>query len=133
MAITYHSQQILSAAILTLNSAPVTLVAAQGANKHIVPLRVIWEIEDVGTPYDTNTDINLIIDTAANYIFNYNSPILKSTVDKICATPRNFGVDNNSSQLLANKALLCKVLSGDPLNGDGDLTVHLWYDVLTIT
>jgi len=100
-----HSQ------ILTIYSNPVTLVAAPGANKLILPVFVTAYYKYAGTQYSGDTDINVysnnngfrIVDTAFGY----------STITIL----QNLGIDPEDISNVFNTSLYISTISSNPTGG----------------
>ena len=100
-----HSQ------ILTIYSNPVTLVAAPGANKLILPVFVTAYYKYAGTQYSGDTDINVysnnngfrIVDTAFGY----------STITIL----QNLGIDPEDISNVFNTSLYISTISYNPTGG----------------
>ena len=127
----YVKITILSADVLTLNSSPVDLVAAPGVNKYIVPVRAIARIYNVTVDYDTAVDVYMQCSTANKRQMEADN-ILDSAVERIIAFDFQQPTSSIQTILIPNDKLVLTA-AADPTNGDGDLDIHLWYEVLTIT
>jgi len=82
------SVTIATASVLTLNATPITIIAAPGATKMIVPMRVINAVQTYGgAAYATNTSLRHYIDTS-NDIFVMND--IWSNIACACASVIQF-------------------------------------------
>lgn len=125
---------IPSAQVLTLNSTPVTLVPAQGANTIIVPMQIIGSLDYGTTPYATNGNIQ---------IFNggtYNVANVADDVFLFGSVPNrnvyifldNFNMIATDTQFVANSPLTITVETGNPTAGDSDVRIFLTYMVIQV-
>lgn len=118
----YTKVEIGSGNILTLNSAPFTLVTAPGAGFLLVPIFGVG-INNFGTiAYATNTQLDVILQGINIQLLNMGG-LINIAADKITSTPGG----NNELTGGENKALMLKERIGDPTAGDGTLTIYLWY------
>lgn len=124
------SLTITSAQVLALNSTPLTIVAAQGVGMAIELLSWSAKIENVTTPYATNTTINLTCGGIAP--MGTSSALLLSSVDKIAQFARSENPSAAQTQMIENAALQITSAGGDPTTGDGDITVYVLYRVITL-
>lgn len=124
---------IPTASVLTLNTTPITIVAAPGAGKYIEVISSTAIIEIYGgTAYATNTLLVFMIDTAT-FRSSVNSSILISTVPRITYFTKDTGSSSTDTQIIVNKALKATVLTGNPTNaGTGsDVKIKLLYRIVT--
>lgn len=125
------SRLITSAEILDLNSTPIVLVAAQGANKLIVPYTLVAQLVGVSIAYDTNTILKMrYVGEADNENFLANSSLLNQSA--IFTMINTFNILNARADR-SNKGIEIYVGTDDPLNGDGDLKVSISYDVIDLS
>lgn len=125
------SLTIASADVLQLNSTPLDIVAAK-SGVIIDPIDATVTIDYGTTPYDTNVGLQLIQDNGGSF-----KPILSSltVLNASTSVTRKLSIASSfaagDSQLLVNTALQVYVPSGNPLNGDSDITVKVLYRELT--
>lgn len=115
-----------SAQILDLHNTPITLVAAPGAGKYLIPHAiVVWGgygttpytvSDDLSIRYVTGDDISTDAATAA--VFNYSGFRKLLLLDDV-------GGDDS----IVNKGIETYVRTGSITDGDGTLTVTVWYTV----
>ena len=118
----YTKVEVSSAEILTLFSAPVSLVAAPGAGKILIPINAICSYNFVTTAYGNVNDDPIIKnqgDVGYSIVF---SNILSEVADKIMFQP----LGNSTTARTENTALVLTE-DADPTLGDGTLTIYLWY------
>ena len=123
------SLTIASADVLTLNTTPIEIVAAQGVGKYIEVISASVNIDFNSVAYATNTTLQLI--NSGSTVEQFASPTLDASIAQIA----NFSAATPSAaqvQLTANTALNVSVKSGDPTAGDSDITVYVLYRVVTI-
>lgn len=114
---------ITSSQLLTINSSPITLVAAPGANKVIMPVNISYVYQ-----YNTSTYTSSLVTARINGI------ICNSGFD-ISLSTSYFTVQNTTqlatSTNLINQPVLLRG-NNDPTTGDGTLTVTLTYNVINL-
>jgi hypothetical protein len=123
---------IPSAQVLTLNTAPITLVPAQGANKIIVPVSIAGQMVYGTTPYATNGNLQILnggtdeiaLVNASGFLFGTTSRTVNiSMLNATLAT---------DTQYVGNAALTVTVNGGNPTAGDSDITIRCLYYVITL-
>lgn len=124
---------IPSSEVLTLNSIPVTLVPAQGANTVIVPISITGQLIYNTTPYATNNDI-FIYCGGTRQIMEFPSfnGFLYGTTSKIVNAILNLITVASDTQYVANSPLTVTVATGDPTAGDSDISIRGLYYVITL-
>ena len=121
---------ILSADVLQLNSIRQLLIPAPGVGRAILLYHPSSRLVGVVTPYDTNTIMLLISDTADLEQAQDNS-LLASNVNTH-GRFQNAGSPANETQITENEAVFLTVKNGDPDNGDGDLTIYGSYEIINL-
>jgi hypothetical protein len=131
--ITYKaSLTITSAKILTLNGTPLTIVSATGAGTYIEAISASASMTYGTTPYATNTTLQIINDGADNAQL-INASALIGTVTKNTKFYTNNSIPTaGQTQIITNTALQVNVLTGNPTAGDSDITVHVFYRIITL-
>ena len=124
------SLSIASADVLTLNSTPLTIVAAQGAGTTIEPITAKMKIVFGTTPYATNTTLQIQHAGAALGIVQNSS--LNSTISNITNFDAQVAPTSLNTQMLENAALEVQVNTGNPTAGDSDITIHVYYRVINV-
>jgi hypothetical protein len=125
------SLSIATADVLTLNSTPIELVAAQGAGKVIEILSATVKIVYVSAAYAANTNLQLLTSGATDAQFD-NDKLLVATVS---THRRMTGLEPTAAtdtQLLENAAVNVTVETGDPTTGDSDIEIFVTYRVITV-
>lgn len=118
-----------SAEILNLDTTPITLVAAPGAGKMLIPLRVTANLVYGTSAYVAGTDyITLNIGTYATGLFLSNSFIQSSSNYITANAQAGF---TNSYANLANKSLNLTA-TGSISAGDSTIEVTLHYLEVTL-
>lgn len=132
------SLSITSAQILQLNTTPLEIVAAPGADK-VIEL-IAWSSSLIfnTSKYFVNTDLFIITDTAdlpqGMMVLNSES-ILKSTASRILKGGLGLTglfTSETDTQLIADKSLQVTVDSGNPTTGDSDIVVFVAYRIIDI-
>jgi hypothetical protein len=122
---------IASADVLTLNTTPITIVAATGVGTAIEAISATVTVDNPSAAYATNVGVQLICDGA-------DEPQLISltALNASVTSTRKLGVDSTFSasdtQVLENTDLQVSVASGDPTAGDSDITVYVTYRIITL-
>lgn len=123
---------IPSAEVLALNTTPKQLVAAQGANTIILPIKITFWLNYGTTPYATNVNLNYQYGALASpdLVAAFNGAV---TIDQSTGyiQTRSLEINTLDSNLI-NKIFGLSVNSGDPTAGDSDLIVDLTYRVITL-
>ena len=131
LEIKQFSVTIPSAQVLTLNSAPVTLVPAQGAGLKIKPLAIWGQMTYNTTPYDTNGILQIFAGGTADIATaNANAFLFGTTSREVNISGLNASLVTET-QYIGNAPLTVTVDSSDPLNGDSDITISGLYIVTT--
>jgi hypothetical protein len=127
------SLSITTAQVLQLNSTPLEIVAAPGAGKYIEVVSASALIETYGgTPYATNTDLQLINPTAGEYQALIQD-ILKSTTPRIRFFSQSGATGSTTlTSIIPNTALQVNVASGNPTAGNSDIKIKVLYRIVTI-
>lgn len=120
----YLERTITSAEILNMFSAPVELVPAGGANVFMTLIGIILTIDYAGTPYATNTTINI-----RRGLSNYGTAttLLGTTSDKLIQF-----FDTSEETTAPDNNLNLSVATGNPTAGNSDMKVRLWYKAVTL-
>lgn len=126
----YFAKITLSAAqILSLNSTPITLIAAQGVGTVIVPTNISSNLIFNSAAYTTHTtlDYNLgttLVTTDAVSLLATNEAITLNpipTIQVVGATPN-----------IINAPLTVTVAGGNPTVGDSPISIYIYYQILTL-
>lgn len=125
------SLAITSAQILTLNSAPLEIVAAPGAGKYIEVVSGSIAFTYVSTTYTTNLVLQLI-NTGADISQLESQLGLSSTISKNTRFETQVTTPAASTQIITNTALKVKVKTGNPTIGDGTAIIKVLYRIVTI-
>ena len=121
---------IPTAQVLTLNSAPVQLVAAPGAGYAIEVISASVKVDFNTTAYATNVLLN-IKNSGATYPTNKLN-CLDSTVSMIKQISFTSTSSTTNTQTIENAALNLEVETGDPTAGDSDITIYVTYRIITL-
>lgn len=125
------SLTIASADVLTLNSIPLTIVAAQGAGTLIEVISASASIDFNTTAYTTNTALQLSLGGDA-ILGQIGTNFLASTVSKTTSSFTGQSATAGQTQSLENSALVVTNSVGEPAAGDSDITVYVLYRVITV-
>ena len=115
---------IASADVLTLNTTPLTIVAAQGAGTVIEVLSAFVSIDFNTTGYATNTTLQVLNNLTSDAQFDGN--VLGALFSG------NLTLTPNLSSLTENQDLVVSVATNDPTAGDSDITIYVTYRIITL-
>jgi len=121
---------IQTADVLQLNSTPLEIVAAPGAGYAIEVISASVNIDFNSAAYATNTYIMAITSGATDE--QYGAGILNATVSTIKKLQEVTTTTATDTQLLDNAALNISVKTGDPVTGDSDITVYVYYRIVEL-
>ena len=122
------SLTISAAAVTGAFTTPITLVAAQGAGKVILPTAFIFKLTSAGTAFATNTNYQFLIGTqAVSASRSFAGTTSAFTIEPMAALAAT------ATANLDNQALVWKVLTGNPTGGTGaTISIGVIYSVITI-
>jgi hypothetical protein len=121
---------IASADVLTLNSTPLTIVAATGVGTAIEVISANVLMTYNTTAYATNT--NIIIKNSGATDEQFGAAILNATVNmqkKLQEVTTSTATD---TQIIENTSLQVSVRTGNPTAGDSDIAVYITYRIITL-
>ena len=121
---------IASADVLTLNSTPLTIVAAQGVGTAIEVISASVKVDFNTTAYATNIDINVVASGATQS--QYQGNILEATLSTNRKLTPTTGLIASDTQIAENAALYVSVGTGNPTAGDSDITIYVTYRIITL-
>jgi len=124
------SLTIATADVLTLNSAPIEIVAAPGAGFAIEVLSASLKVVFNSVAYATNTALELTSSGAD--IKQFDGDLLGATVSKIGLINRDYRPTSGQTQIIENAALNVSVDTGNPTAGDSDIKVYVTYRIITL-
>jgi hypothetical protein len=122
---------IPAADVLTLNTTPIELVPAQGANTIIVPTTILGNMIYNSDTYATNGNI-LIFNggtIAAVDDDDFLFGVISRTVNILPIKPNG----TSFNQYVANQPLQITVQTGNPTAGDSDIRIFGTYKVIDIS
>jgi hypothetical protein len=124
------SVAIGSAQILAGNTTPVQLVAAPGAGLAIIPISAVVKYTYITAAYATNTSQVIYLDTlnGSDNVLILIQTMLAQTANKSAVRSANSAVDENS--IIANKALMWAIETGNPTAGSGRLDITVIYTTI---
>ena len=109
--------------IKALNSAPVTLIPAQGADTIVILKEIIYEFSFLTTAYTTNTTLDTYYNGESGFLTSTDN-VLDATADII------YGVTGaGTKQYYKNTAIKLKEPTGNPAAGSGTMTIHAKYEL----
>jgi hypothetical protein len=124
-AIMSVTRTLTSAEILDLFTTSIELIPSQGLNRVIVPIQLIYQYTFVDEAYDTDgNDIEIKLGEAV--ITTIADTVLESASDLIGTSAIG------AVTLIDNQELIIKNSTANPVDGDGTLTVTIYYRVISI-
>jgi hypothetical protein len=126
----YASITLTSAQILALNTTPITIVAAPGANKAII-VKNAWARINYNTTTYTTVDLLLWVAGADNFQAANYGEIVASTVTRIqgfSVTPNNYSLTND--KIIVENAALQVRATANPTTGNSTIDILVEYQVL---
>ena len=124
---------IATAAVLTLNATPLTIVAAPGAGYAIEVIAASGSMTYNSIAYATNGKLQLITDTATKpQTETTANGFLFGTATRIAKFPLSAPTAIGETQLIANKSLKVAVDTGDPTAGNSGIKVYVLYRIITV-
>lgn len=118
-----------SAQILALNSVPITIVPAQGANTMIVPVRVVINKHYNSVTYTTN--INLVLGAGTVFASTFSNA-LGFTADEIAGYTITANASASPPSGSINVDLKISASVGNPAAGNSTIDIHLLYTVINL-
>ena len=122
---------IASADVLTLNTTPITIVAAQGVGTAIEVISASVKIDFNTTPYATNTVLQLISSGGATLVQATTTTVLTVTQNTHTGFIRTAPIASGGS-IFENTELTVNVFNGNPTAGDSDITIYVTYRIITL-
>ena len=119
---------IASADVLTLNTTPITIVAAQGVGTAIEVTSAIMKLDFNTTQYATNT--SLILENPSSTEMQCVN-VINQAADAFSRFEFEFGA-TAGVQYVENEAVNLTTLTGDPTAGDSDITIYVTYRIITL-
>lgn len=120
---------ILTAAVLTLNATPVSLVPTPGAGKAIVVHKIIASVDYNSAAYATNVTMEFrYTDGSGTKVSADIAALLDATADKVVT------VSGIEAALVAtpNAPIIVRVATGDPVTGNSPIKITVIYTEVTI-
>ena len=125
---------ITSAQLLAIKTTPITLVAAQGANTIIIPIRITSYMDFATTPYVGDTILRTTLDPSFITTNFGNTTIIALSADGIISlTASTLSLSSGGGlAYITNTPLVMTTSSSNPTGGDSDIKVTVLYSVITI-
>ncbi len=120
-----------TASILAGFSTPVQLLGAPEDGKAIKLIEFSTSLTYNSATYATNTTLQIYTDTAT-VVQGNDTVILTSTVNRHLTGNIIKATGATSTQLIANKALMFNILTGNPTVGNSDIVLYLGYCVVNL-
>lgn len=115
-----------SAAVLTANASPVTIVSAPGSGYAILPIAFYVFLDYNSAAYATNTTFRFEINSRA--VTASNTGLLPATADRYGIM---YPIDLDAGDI-GNSALTFEVQTGDPTAGNSPIYVTTVYRIVTL-
>jgi len=119
---------LTSAEILALNTTPIQLIAAQGANTVIRPLGFMFRLNYVSSTY-SGSNLRIYLDGTGSY--NVQTTIYAAGSDALniaSPSPSNTYIPSAAT----NVPLMVDAAGADPTAGDGSFDIYITYTVITL-
>lgn len=123
---------IPTASVLTLNGTPLEIVAAPGAGYAIQLVAASFKLTYNSIAYATNTDLQLIADTATIAQVKTSSGAINGTVTQHIILGEVPSPGTTDTQIIENKSLKVQVPTGNPTAGNSDIKVYVLYRIITV-
>jgi len=123
------SLTIATADVLTLNSAPIEIVAAPGAGYAIEVLSAVFSMTYNSIPYATNTTLQVKTSGASSSQIEFSSLLLALGADVLNSNQKQ---STSSSNMGDNAALNLTVKTGNPTAGNSDIKVYVTYRIIEL-
>lgn len=107
------------------------LVAAPGSGKIHRVIEAFYQIRPGVTPFDTNTSLQIFYGTSLQSATS-NTNFLATTEDSIVRPTMTTGSFNVPVASIVNQNINIKASGGNPLNGNGEVDVYLFYKTITL-
>lgn len=124
---------VTSAQVLQLNSTPVELIAAPGAGKAIFLVSAAASMTFNSIAYSANGTLQIRTDTAtaAQMTWGGNGFLFSSVTT---ASRGTYAINSSTTgtQVISNKALNLSVDTGNPANGNSDISIYLTYQIIDL-
>ena len=121
---------IATAAVLTLNATPVTIVAAPGSGKAIEVVSASVKLDFNSAAYATVNTV--ILETSGATERQFDVDILDATVSTVRKMIAIHASGATDTQLIDNAALTVKAKTSNPTTGDSDIKVYLRYRIIDL-
>ncbi len=122
---------VLTAAVKTLNSIPVQLVASPGPTKAIIPITMWCRITFNTTQYPLGATLRILHTSATTETFN-QPDILRATVTTFRQFQQFVTLFATTDTMIIEDAPLLLTSNADFVTGDSDIDVYLLYRILTV-
>jgi len=123
---TYVNNSIIASAdVLTSNATPINLSVPRQSGQTILPIAATVGIDSITTPYNTNTTLAVRYVGADTDLFTLDC--LGRTDSNAVQMEKNFTVGAGQSQILSNTDLEVYTKAGNPIGGNGNVSVGLIY------
>ena len=123
---------ISSAQVLTLNSAPVTIIPSPGVGKAIQILGITIRNSTGTTPYVGNQIFAFASLSAGSPLYLSNETLADFTALPLGSMAAMTENNPTGSQMSENKAVGLSITGADPSVGNGTLDVYTTYQVITL-
>lgn len=121
---------VSSAEILALNATPKTIIPAPGAGKMILVDKILIAYDYGTAAYTTN--INLSLTGGGLQDYTMTSALGQSNDYSLMYIVNGNSGTSTLLSALANTACTLTVPGGNPLAGDGSLTIYVTYVIVTL-
>jgi hypothetical protein len=121
-----------TASVLTGFASPYAAIAAPGAGLAVEIISAVPAVNTYGgTPYATNTVLQMITDTATTAQCE-DSQILLSAGARRGKMVMQATAGTTDTMIIENKAVFIKVKTGNPTAGNSNIDVYFTYRIITL-
>lgn len=120
---------IPTGSVIGYKTTPVTLVAAPGAGKALIPVSGYGSIDYNSAAYATGTELDIAYAATPTIPLFTAAALLDVTADGIGLLRQTAATE---AVITANSALVATDVTADPATGDSPLTVVLYYQEVTL-
>lgn len=123
---------ITTSQVLVLNGTPLEIVAAPGAGYAIEVDKASFKLTYNSIAYATNTDLEIITDTATIAQRKTSSGAINGTVTQHIIMGEIPSAGATDTQIIENKSLKVQVPTGNPTAGNSGIKIYITYRIITV-
>lgn len=130
-AILTATRTLTSAEILSLHTTPIEIIPAQGAGTFISVLYVLYSMTYNTTPYATDTTLRIVYNDNPIYTTIASNGILAYSQNQLTRLYAG-NINTGGAISIINSAVMAYAPISNPTAGDSDVTVNVFYSVITL-